>query len=217
MQLVSIQVGQIQQLGTAAAVNPLQKPWVSAFFKAPVTGPLVLTTDGLSGDHQADRKNHGGPDKLMLAYAARHYDYWRNTLQLPGMPYGAFGENLTIDGLTEQTVCVGDVYSIGPEVVVQVSQPREPCWKLARRWQLKDLPKQVIDTGYTGWYFRALKLGFLEHGMGLALVDRPCPDWSIQKANQVMHFQKNDPQANWELSQCPALSIAWRDALLERA
>ena len=215
--LASIQVGIVRHLGDEAATNPLEKPWSSGFFKEPVAGPVRVTTTQVVGDQQADLKHHGGPDKAVLAYAAGHYPAWRTELNLPDMPFGAFGENFTIDGWNEDTVCVGDVFRIGGEVVVEVSQPREPCWKLARRWKIRDLPKRVIATSRSGWYFRVRRIGTVEAGMVVERLENPFPQWTIRAANHVMHFGKQNAEANARLADCPALSIDWRDALLARA
>ena len=94
---------------------------------------MSLTARGFDGDGQADVVKHGGLDKAVCAYPADHYPEWRRTLGITPFDFGAFGENLTIDGLDEQTVCIGDVWSL-VDAQVQVSVPRSPCWKLARRW-----------------------------------------------------------------------------------
>lgn len=120
----------------------------------------------------------GGPEKAVLAYAADHYPLWRSELEPLELPYGTFGENFTIAGLTEETVCIGDIYIIGG-AIVQISQPRQPCWKLARRWQVKDLVIRVPANGRTGWYFRVLKEGYIEQGVPVILLDRPYPQWPI--------------------------------------
>ena len=214
--LASIQTGVVRRLGREDASDPLEKPWSSGFFKEPIIGPVFVTTTHVVGDQQADLKHHGGPDKAVLAYAAGHYPAWRTELNLPDMPFGAFGENFTIDGWNEDTVCVGDVFRIGGEVVVEVSQPREPCWKLARRWKIRDLPKRVIATSRSGWYFRVRRIGTVEAGMAVERLENPFPQWTIRAANRVMHFEKQNAEANASLAECPALSIDWRDALIAK-
>ena len=128
--LLSIQVAKPKSYGTPDAIETHDKPWTTGFFKMPVLGPVAVSLTQIAGDGQADLKNHGGPDKAILAYSADHYPDWRERLLMPDMPYGAFGENLTVGGLTEESVCIGDVLGIGP-LTVEVSQPRQPCWKLA--------------------------------------------------------------------------------------
>jgi MOSC domain-containing protein YiiM len=212
--LLAIQVGLPQQLGQPEAENPFDRPWTTGFYKQPVAGPVWLQARGLAGDGQADLENHGGPDKAVCAYAAEHYPGWRSSLGLD-LPTGAFGENFTIEALTEPAVCIGDVWRVG-DVAVQVSQPRQPCWKLARRWRIKDLAVQVVENGRTGWYFRVLEEGAVEAGAPLTLAARPRPDWTIERANQVMHHHKHDLEAAAALADVPELSGSWRSTLRGR-
>lgn len=213
--LISVQVGIPRSLGTAGAADPMDRPWTSGFFKEPVSGPVMVRRLGLSGDGVADRVNHGGPDKAVLAYSADHYPGWAAELGVGPLPFGAFGENLSVGGLTEADVCVGDVWACGG-AQFEVSQPRQPCWKLARRWRVKDLPARVMDSGRSGWYLRVLAEGEVEAGQPFALRQRPNPDWSIQRANRVMYFAKGDPAQSDALAQVPGLSVSWADALLQR-
>ncbi len=210
--LVSIQVGLPRQFGTADASDPKGRPWSSGVWKEPVTGPVWLGSTNLAGDGQADLKNHGGPDKAVLAYAAAHYDAWRAELNRPDLPYGAFAENFTIAGLDEETVCIGDTYVIG-ETRVQVSQPRQPCWKISRRWQIEDLAAQVEATGRTGWYFRVLVEGYVEPGLTVILLDRPFPQWTVARAMAIMRHRREERGAAAELATCPLLSANWRKTL----
>jgi MOSC domain-containing protein YiiM len=212
MLVASIQVGLPRHHGVDGAADAMDRPWYSGFFKVPVEGPVWLGRTQLAGDGQADMRNHGGPDKAALAYAARHYPAWREELYLPDLPHGGFGENFTILGLTEKDVCVGDTFAIG-EARVQVSQPRQPCWKLARRWRLKDLPARVVASGRTGWYFRVLAEGHVEAGQPVLLLERPFPTWTIDRANKVMHQDPVDRASAAELAAIPLLSETWRRAL----
>ena len=118
-------------MGGPGSASPGEKAWESGIFKDPVTSPLWLSYGGLRGDGQADRKHHGGPDKAVCAYCAQHYEYWQRQAQLGAMGFGGFGENLTLGGADETQLCIGDRFELG-EAVVEVSQPRQPCWKLAR-------------------------------------------------------------------------------------
>jgi MOSC domain-containing protein YiiM len=213
--LASIQVGQPTNYGHDNAVDPHDRPWTTAFFKSPITGPALVGRTNLVGDAQADRENHGGIDKAVLAYAASHYELWREELSRPDLCYGGFGENLTIAGLTEENVCIGDIWSLG-EAVFQVSQPRQPCWKLARRWRITDLTAQVIANGRTGWYLRVLQEGWIDAGQPLKLIERRQPDWTVARANEVMHHRKSDVSLARELVGLPELSAAWRASMRKR-
>ncbi|QEG38495.1 MOSC domain-containing protein [Roseimaritima ulvae] len=208
-QIVSITVGMPQTIDQ-------EKPWSSGFIKAPVVEPLWLGSTNLAGDGQADTEHHGGPHKAVCVYPADHYPYWHDTLELAEFPWGSFGENFTVAGLTETDVCIGDVWAVG-EVLVQVSQPRQPCWKLARRWQVKDLALQVQQTGRTGWYFRVLREGQVEAGMPITLAERSEPDWTVAVANHVMHHDKRNHDAAAALAAVPTLSPSWKETLNNRA
>ncbi len=210
----SIQTSRVRTLGTPGAADPMDRVWSTGFFKEPVGGAVRVTQSGVVGDEQADRVNHGGPDKAVLAYSADHYPGWRTELALD-LPFGAFGENLTVSGLTEADVCVGDVWRAGA-VVFEVSQPRQPCWKLARRWRVKTLPATVVETGRSGWYLRVRTDGDLTAGTDLVLEQRPNPDWTICRANEVMYHVEDEALA-WELARVPQLSMSWREMLTQRA
>lgn len=190
-------------------------PWrkrLSAIGKVPVAGVVRLGTLGLEGDAQVDRKHHGGPDRALNVYSADHFADWRVRLDLPDLHFGAFGENLTVSGLDERTVCIGDIFAVGA-AQVQVTQPREPCWKLARKLNVKDLVAQVQRLGRTGWYMRVLREGAVEAGLPFALVSRPHPEWSLDRAFGVYRARNTDPATAAELALCPALSEDWRAKL----
>jgi MOSC domain-containing protein YiiM len=206
--VVSIQVGRPR---TVAG----EEPWVTSFFKTPVTGPLGLETNNLDGDEQADLRVHGGPDKAVCVYSANHFPEWRRILSESDFGAGAFGENFSVSHMDEDSVCVGDVYAIGT-AVVQVSQPRSPCWKLAARWNRADLPRLVLKSGRTGWYFRVLQRGLVTRGDELSLSDRPCGEWSIARVNEVSYAtgRHKDATARRALSACAPLARVWRQSLL---
>jgi len=214
--LCSIQVGSPQDYGFEGAVDPHDQPWTTGFFKTPVEGPVFVGKINLAGDGQADLVNHGGVDKAVLAYSADHYPKWRKELRLPGMPFGAFGENLTIAGWSEESVCIGDTFRIGT-AIFEVSQPRQPCWKLARHWRMHDLTALVLRNGRSGWYLRVLEEGWIKSGMPIELISRPSPAWPIARANEILHHRKTDLPLTLALADVPKLANAWVDELHERA
>ncbi len=213
--LLSIQVGLPRTLGTPDAADPMDRPWTSGFFKLPVAGRVIVRRLGLAGDGVADPVNHGGPDKAVLAYSAEHYAGWQPELNVGALPFGAFGENLSVSDLTEDAVCVGDEWACGG-VRFAVTQPRQPCWKLARRWRVKDLPARVVETGRSGWYLRVLAEGEIEAGQTLELLRRPNPQWTVRRAHRVMHFHKFDAAESLALASVPGLSSSWVSTLLLR-
>jgi MOSC domain-containing protein YiiM len=206
--VVSIQVGRPRAYGHAGAADPHDRPWTTGFFKQPVDGPAWVGKLNLEGDGQADLGNHGGVDKAVLAYAAVHYDDWQRELAMPELAAGGFGENLTIAGLTENDVAIGDQWRAG-DVLLEVSQPRQPCWKLGRRWRCSELPKLVVKTGRTGWYLRVLDEGLLTPGDAIELVERPHPEWTIARANEVF-YAKDRHEEKRSLADVALLSAAWK-------
>jgi MOSC domain-containing protein YiiM len=209
-------LGSAREIVSTGTTEWWDKPWRTGFWKESMNVPCWLGYGGFRGDEQADRVNHGGVDKAVCVYPSEHYPTWRQTLGLQDLPFGAFGENLTTCGLTETGVCIGDVFTIG-EARVQVSQPRQPCWKLARRWQIKDLTAQVERTGLTGFYFRVLHHGHVCVGNRVALVERHHADWSIQRCNEVMHHRKTDFDQARALATLSLLSASWKDSLWARS
>jgi MOSC domain-containing protein YiiM len=216
VKIVSIQIGPAAEIHAGGSTEWWDKPWRSGFIKQPTAQPVWLSYQGLKGDEQADRANHGGVDKAVCVYPLEHYAHWQTVLGVPQLPFGALGENFSTADLLEEHVCIGDVYSVGDDARVQVSQPRQPCWKLARRWRRKDLASQVEQSGWTGFYFRVIRHGWVQAGDALELLERRCPNWTIRRCNDVMHHQKQDADAARKLSECPLLSASWRDALWAR-
>ena len=213
LKLLSIQVGTPTEYGSDGAADPHDQRWLTSFFKQPVSGPIRVLTDRIEGNEQADCRFHGDVDKALLAYSADHYPLWQDELTLPDMTGGGFGENLTITGQTEQTVCIGDRYSIN-DVILEVTQPRQPCWKLARRWRLPDLPKRVIRHSRTGWYFRVIRPGTIESGQEVTLLSSPHPEWTIARANQVFYTKGGPTEERRQLAMLPELADAWREELV---
>lgn len=207
--LISLRVGLPQALGVPGAPEVLDRPWTSAINKQALTESVWLDMLNLTGDEQADQRNHGGPDQALCAYPAVHYRYWTERLGLLLEP-GSFGENLTIGGnCIEADVCIGDVFAFG-EAVVQISQPRSPCWKIARRWQLPLFSQWLQETGYTGWYLRVLQPGRVSPTNVLRLLERPHPEWTIARANAAKYEQRHDRELAAQLAACPALGEQWR-------
>jgi MOSC domain-containing protein YiiM len=209
--VLSIQVGLPTEHG-ADAIS--QKTWQSGIFKYPVEGRVWLDTLNLAGDGQDDLKNHGGPFRAILTYGAVHYPVWREQLTQPALAFGAFGENLTVSDLTEDDVCLGDVYAVG-EACVQVSQPRFPCWKLARRNQIGDLAARVEARGWGGWYQRVLQTGYIQPGDSYARLERPYPTYTIALLNDLVSERQTDQALCGAIAQVEALTPTWR-AMFER-
>jgi MOSC domain-containing protein YiiM len=207
--------GGVKQLGDPNATNPLDKPWQSGMFKKETDQPLWLGKTGLTGDQVADKKAHGGPEKALFAYPIKHYTYWKQDLELETIDMGAMGENLAVLEMDEFNVCIGDTFRLG-EAVVQVSQPRRPCWKPARRFRVLDLALRIQNSGRTGWYFRVLEEGNIQEKTDFELLKRPYPEWSIAACNEVMYFDKANLRRAEELSSCTLLAPNWKNSLNKR-
>jgi len=209
--LVSVQTGMPRRVGIPDAADPLERAFTSAIWKSPVTGPVFAGALGLAGDAVANTKVHGGVDQALLMYAVSHYPLWEAELGRPMSP-GAFGENLTVRGLDEESACIGDVLAIGT-VRLQVSQPRQPCATLARRHQVRDMIAIVRGNGRSGWYLRVLTEGNVEAGQSIEVADRPNPAWPVRRAAVVMHARGREPAAAADLAKCRELSEGWRSRL----
>lgn len=204
-QVLSVQTGRVREMEGFGL--PAQRAWHSATRKEVVQGPVRLTTLGFAGDEQADQDNHGGEDKALLFYAAVHYARWMEEIPGVGMGPGGFGENLMVDA-DEEEVSVGDIFAIG-EAIVQVSQPRVPCWKQALRWGVDDLVERMQTTGRTGYYGRVLRAGDVQAGDSMRLVERPHAEVTVARLSRA-RYGGCDPAEMRELAKCTALADVWR-------
>jgi MOSC domain-containing protein YiiM/acetylornithine deacetylase/succinyl-diaminopimelate desuccinylase-like protein len=209
MQITGVFRGRVREYGAG------EEKWTTATYREAVEGPVEMGALGLEGDEHADTAVHGGPDKAVLVCGDAHYDLWAGELGLPEFGRGALGENLTVRGLDERAVCLGDRYRLGT-AVVEVSQPRQPCWKQARRRGRKDFVVTLTEKGRNGWYLRILEPGKLERGDEVELLERAQPEWTIARAADIYHFRKNDRAANEALAAVPTLAEAWRKKILAR-
>lgn len=186
MGIVSLNVGK------PVTVDYQGKDLSTGIYKQPVEGPLFLSSLNFEGDGQADLINHGGLDKAVCAYPSEHYPYWERSLGKP-MTYAAFGENLTLRGLLEDEVCIGDVYRIGG-AVLQVSQPRYPCFKLSQKHGVKDMPARVLNTGYSGFYFRVLEEGRVSADSPVTRLDSQASGITVLEVLRMMKDGRKDEQ-----------------------
>lgn len=177
-------------IGAVAQFGPRGE--ASAIVKHPVAGPCHVGWRGIEGDAQADLRVHGGPDKALHHYPRDHYAWWRDRLDGErGAAVavlddaGAFGENISTIGLTEETVCLGDRYRLG-SALVEVCQGRQPCWKQAHRLRDARTVAMMVDSGRTGWYYRVVKDGQVSAGDALTLLERPLPAWSVARVTGVI-------------------------------
>ena len=185
----------------------------SAIAKTPVDGALRVGLLGIDGDEQADLTVHGGVDKAIHHYPRDHYGWWAGELgdhALLEAP-GAFGENISTEGLIESEACIGDRYRLG-SALVEISQGRQPCWKLGHRFGVATVPATVVTTRRSGWYYRVIEEGAVAAGDALALVERPLPEWSVDRVFHLLigGAGKREPEALRALAAMDALATTWR-------
>ena len=207
MRIVSLNVG------LPSAQRYEGREVITAGAKKPVP-QAVLRFGNFDGDRQADQLNHGGSEKAVCVYPFDHYQYWSRRLGRDLKP-GAFGENLTVSGAIETEVCVGDVFRIG-EAMVQVSQPRMPCAKVAGKNGSKMLPKLMANVGYTGFYTRVLSEGMVAAGDGFDLFRAHPERITIAGVNSIIYEKSNDLELIKRLAELPEFSEVGRTLFARR-
>ncbi|PQP82524.1 MOSC domain-containing protein [Paenibacillus sp. PCH8] len=206
--VLAVNVGQPKPL-------PGQKREVmSGIVKHPVSDAVFLSFTGMTGDAQADLVHHGGPDKAVCVYDYSRYPALEQLMDRK-LDWGAFGENLTVEGCAEEMVRIGDVYELG-QAQVQVSQPRQPCFKLAVRYDYKELPVYFQESGHTGFYFRVLQEGEVRPSSIFRRISTDPASMTVLEANWIMHQGKQDAEGIRALLAISALSDSWRQTLLKR-
>jgi len=204
--VVSVQVGREAELRWHGADIG------SAIVKTPVDGAVAVSFEGLAGDEQAGRPIHGGPDKALCCYPTEHRARWKPVLGREHPP-GGFGENLALAGLVERDVSIGDIFDVGT-ARVQVSQPRAPCFKLAARWGVKDLPAIMASEGISGWYLRVVSEGEISAGDELRKVEQGS-EVTIAEVMRVTYGSgRDDAAAIRRVLDVDELAEAWYEALV---
>jgi MOSC domain-containing protein YiiM len=209
--LVSIQVGRPR------TVEWRGKPVTTSIFKEPAPpGPVAVRRHNLAGDEQSDLSVHGGPAKAVYAYPSEHYAWWRE--QLPGveLPWGAFGENLTTEGLLEDELCIGDRLRIG-SAELQVTQPRVPCFKLGIRFGMPEMVKRFLRSGRSGFYLAVVGEGEIAPGDPIEVI--PEAPRTITVAEVARLYREDggrDPEPLRRAIAAPALPEEWREGLRAR-
>ena len=188
----------------------------SAIAKLQVDGELTLTELGLTGDEQAEKKIHGGPDRALCHYPREHYAFWASEYpDLAGLFVApAFGENLSTEGLTEKNVFIGDIFRWG-EALIQVTQPRSPCFKLNFHFGISDIATQMQNAGKTGWLYRVILAGKVETDAPLTLVSR-LSDLSVYDACAIAWHMPFDDEQYHRLLSAAGLSTSWTRTMQKR-
>lgn len=201
-------------VATPQTLEGHSKPVMSGIHKIPTEERLFLSEVNLDGDGQADLVHHGGRDKAVCVYPEDHFAYWSELWKKDFGP-AAFGENITVIGLTEDKVCIGDIFQWG-EAVVQVTQPRRPCFKLSVIHNLPELPLKVQETGYSGYYFRVLQTGRVSSKDALVRTSVHAKEMTVAMANRIMYEEKDNKSMIRALLEVEALSDSWRATLSKR-
>lgn len=201
-------------IGPVGTIEQGPRKIVTAYHKSPVEGPLRLGRLGFVGDEHV-YEHHGGPDKAVCVYPYEHYAYWEERLGLELPASAAFGENFTLSGLTERQVYLGDVFGIG-EAVVQVTQPRAPCYKIAARYGVPKMAVYVQQESFTGYLLRVLQGGLVEAGQTMRLLERPEHGVTVAEANTIINVEKKDVEGAKRLLAVPNLPDGLRPDLERR-
>jgi MOSC domain-containing protein YiiM len=215
--LLELRTSKLKRFGTV----------LSGIDKQAILVPLYVSSTGLTDDEH-DLTFHGGVDKAIHQYDHSHYAFWQSRHPQAAAKFvaGGFGENFVSEGFTENNICIGDVVRVGPKdstltggehgCVLEVSLPRQPCFKLNQRFGVKNFAPQTHQENKTGWYYRVIEQGYVSAGMELKVVERRNPTWSIARLQHFVHRDRNDLEAAKTLSDLPELGAECRDMFRKR-
>lgn len=204
--------------GTARPFNGAE---LSAIAKYPREEAVQVLAEGLAPDEQADRRHHGGPDMAVHLYPLDHHAWWRERIgdhALLAEP-GAFGSNLAVRGIAEEDVHIGDRFRLGSSTsgaLVEISQPRKPCWKIEHRFGHKGMVAAIVETARCGWYFRVIETGEVAAGDRLERVATGATDWTVARAFRVLHGGKASREELAELAALAPLAAEMREKAAAR-
>ncbi|WP_039055246.1 6-hydroxyaminopurine reductase [Enterobacter sp. Bisph1] len=188
----------------------------SAIAKLQVDGELSLTETGVNGDQQAEKSYHGGTDRALCHYPREHYAHWAQRFPQQAALFcaPAFGENLSTEGLTEKEVFIGDIFRWG-KTLIQVTQPRSPCFKLNYHFGIRDMSSQMQSSGRVGWLYRVIGSGKVSPDAPLELASR-VSNVSVYDAAAIVWFQPFDDEQYHRLLSAAGLSASWTRTLQNR-
>ena len=215
-----MQPSDVQQVRSVNVGLPRAVAWkgrtvVTGIFKEPVAGRIAVKRLNLEGDRQADLTVHGGLEKAVYAYPAEYYPFWREQFPEMELPWGMFGENLTIEGLLDATVHIGDHFQIG-SAHLMVTQPRLPCYKLGLKFGRDDILKRFLQSELTGFYFAVLKEGEVAAGDPIRLLYRDEHQVKVTDITRLYRQDKHNLDLLRRAMAVEALPQAWRDYFLQR-
>lgn len=211
--ILYVKVGQVS---TTPLPSSARKELVTGMKKSPVS-KAYLTKTGFNTDAQADLEHHGGENKALFCIDTQTYETI-NTLCQTQFAYDEvahFGENLVVSNVTQKEICVGDIYAIG-ETLVQVTQPRQPCWKLSASTQVKNMTAVIFNNGLTGWYCKVLKEGNIAQNDTMILQERRYPNLDIVILNQLIINPMVNVALTLEALACDVLGKPFKESLQKR-
>ena len=209
MKLLSVNVSLPEE------VSHERKTVSTGIFKDPVDGRVMLRTMNLDGDGQADLENHGGIYQAAYVYSVENYDHWRHELGRDDLAFGQFGENFTVEGMAEDDIYIGDVFGVG-DALVEVTQPRTPCFKLGIKMGMPEFPKMFLSSGRVGFYLRVLREGEVGAGDAFERIEE-CPERvSVQEMSRLLFFEPENLEGAKRALRVRALSPGWRNSFENR-
>ena len=207
--VISLQIGKIRTIKDKTLKNGI---WTTGSYKMPVFGYQDINFLGIKGDEVSDTIHHGGKHKAVFANSYENYPIWEKYLGVKKLEFGALAENLTLSKIKEEDVCIGDVHKIG-SVILEVSQPREPCWKISQKHNNKTFTKEIYNSGRTGWYYRVLEEGQIKKGDKVEMLKRVKNPISIFKANEVLKNIKSNQKLAKQLINLDVLGEPFKKSL----
>jgi MOSC domain-containing protein YiiM len=225
--------GPIRELCSPRAPDLEATRWRSAILKSRQTAPVTIGTLGLEGDEQKEKKHHGGPTKAVLIYGAAHYSMWDSVMRAHAAAnatalratsaefdasrwdFGAFGENLCIDGLVERSVCLGDLWQIGT-ARLRITEPRGPCGTLTHRWMRPALLAQVKSTAAAGWYNAVEASGVVSAGDDVVLIERVQDQWTLADVFEILESRTASSRDVIRLRDAACTNVGLRERLERR-
>lgn len=202
MKITSINVASPTLVSLGKATNKVK----SGIFKKPISQPILLDYLGFESDGVGDSRIHGGKDMAVCVYCVDHFSYWEEKYQRKILP-GSFGENLSVSGMSEEIINIGDIFEVG-QTQLEVSQARQPCHKLNKIFNDQSMACDIKKTGFSGYYLRVLKPGLIQPGTSIKRIYEG--SYSIEKANALLRKGGANIVDMKELIDLPALSDGWR-------
>ncbi|MGK7934039.1 MAG: MOSC domain-containing protein [Microcystaceae cyanobacterium] len=202
-------------VGLPKTVSYQNKTTTTGIFKTPIDHPVRLSQLNLEGDGQADLENHGGSDKAVYIYSYDYYPYWQGILQRDYLEFGLFGENFTVTEMLDTQVNIGDTFKIG-EAIIQVTQPRIPCFKLGIRLEDSKFPQKFLKSRRTGFYVKVLQEGMVKKGNSIELLEANNKQITVDQAVRLLYFESDNQEKIKEILSIEALSDSWRESFAKK-